>query len=94
MTQREALEAAETIVRFLEGRGRPWDWDDFVSLSQAAPELEVIRLRCAGLWAEFPPQERGHSCGPEGFRTLRDYARQLRSVAAALARGGRSAADS
>jgi len=42
-----AGEVAHILEAFLEGRGGPWDWDDFTSgKSLDDLELEAIRKRC------------------------------------------------
>jgi len=42
-------------------------------------QLEKIRLRCAGLGDEFPPDHRSEFCNEQGRRVIRDYIDQLRA---------------
>jgi hypothetical protein len=75
-----AGEVARILEDFLEGTGGPWDWDDFTSgMSLDDPELEEIRNRCTGLWAEFPSDNPRHYCSEQGRKVIRDYIRQLRA---------------
>lgn len=36
----------EMLENFLEDNGGPYDWDDFLSLPIADPDLEAVRRRC------------------------------------------------
>ena len=53
-----APEIADTIERFLDGICRRWDWDDFCAAPIIDPQLDAIRLRCAGLSREFPTAQK------------------------------------
>jgi hypothetical protein len=77
-----AEEVAATIENFVEGRGGPWDWDDFVSFEIVDPQLDAIRERCNRLSEEFPAGERGGYCGPEGVDVMRGFVRELRERSA------------
>jgi hypothetical protein len=77
-----ALDIADTLEAFLEGRAGKWDWDDFISLPIANERLEKIRSRCAQLDSEFPPDKPGHFCGENGLEILRAYFSVLRQPAA------------
>ncbi len=60
-------EAVKYIQDFLEGNGYNRDWDDFISIRITNdPQLEKIRLRCAGLREEFPPKHTYEYCGTGG----------------------------
>jgi hypothetical protein len=74
-------EAADVIESFVQRKGGPWDWDDFISVPQTDRELEQIRARCASLPREFPPQQSGHYCGPQGIEVLKKYVVLLRNTA-------------
>jgi hypothetical protein len=74
-------EAADVIESFVEGKGGSWDWDDFISVRQSDKELEQIRAHCASLPNEFPPQQSGHYCGPQGIEVLKKYVVLLRNTA-------------
>jgi hypothetical protein len=39
--------------------------------------LEGIRMRCAGLGQEFPPNNPDEYCNEQGRDVIRDYMRQL-----------------
>ena len=53
--QRTPDETAAYLRDFIEGTGEEWDWDDFVSISIADPQLESIRNRAS----MFPDPEVG-----------------------------------
>jgi hypothetical protein len=72
------LEVAEVIDDFLNGRGGPYDFDDFCTFTITDPELDKIRERCADLQEEFPPEKPGQYCGSKGMDVLRVYVSQLR----------------
>lgn len=74
-------QVAGWIEDFLDGKGGPWDWDDFISLPINDPFLDQIRLHCASLPEEFPPGENENYCSAEGEKIMRDYVRKLRHVA-------------
>jgi hypothetical protein len=75
---RTRKEVAHTIEAFLGGTGDPYDWDDFICGGNIKdPALEYIRVRCAALPLEFPPQQDGHYCSDAGFEVLRGFIRQL-----------------
>jgi hypothetical protein len=71
-------EMAELIEAFLTGVSDDWDWDDFISIKQSNPEIEQIRLRCANLPWEFPPNRPGDYCNDDGAIILKNYVRRLR----------------
>lgn len=71
-------EAAATIEAFVDETGGRWDWDAFISIPLADPELERVRIRCAGLPEEFPPTGPHQYCGPEGLAVLSSIIRELR----------------
>jgi hypothetical protein len=72
-------EVAKILEDFVSSRGDAWAWDDFLSFAMEDGELESIRTRCANLDSEFPAAKKGHFCGPQGFETIWEYVRQLRS---------------
>jgi hypothetical protein len=71
-------EAAELILRFLEGSCSPWEWDDFTSVRYWDPVLESARERCVDVRSVYPPENQTAYCGPRGVETLRELAVQLR----------------
>jgi hypothetical protein len=42
------------------------------------PQLDRIRLRCAGLPQEFPSMQKGHYCNEAGIDVMREMVRELR----------------
>ena len=74
-------DVAEIIDTFLKGGGRPYDWDDFISVTIKEPRLDAIRRRCAGLPEEFPSIDGKAYCSEEGKDVLRGYIAQLRATA-------------
>ncbi len=79
--RRTPLEVAQILENFLENKGQAWDWDDFTSHPIGDPALDAIRMRCDGLSLEFPAQERGQYCGPDGAEVIRSFIIQLRQSA-------------
>lgn len=71
--KRTKAEVAEVIENFILGKGKEWDWDDFISCPIADSELEKIRICCANLDKEFPPREEGEYCNDEGVKVLQNY---------------------
>ena len=71
-------EVASTIENFINGTSGPYDWDDFVSIPIKDAELNKIRLHCANLYKEYPPQKDGHFCSEEGVKVLSNYIKKLR----------------
>jgi hypothetical protein len=70
---------AQILEDFLEGRGNPLAWDGFtLGRSIDNPQLEEIRLRCAGLSQEFPSDSPSEYCNEQGREVIRGYIKQLR----------------
>ena len=67
-------EVADLIERFLDGGGGKWDWDDFLSIPIADPELDEVRQRCDATRDEAYRQW----CGPAGLAELRRIVAELR----------------
>ncbi len=61
------------IKSFLNDSCNEWEWDDFISIPIENSFLEKIRIRCAGLTKEFPPQNKGEYCNDEGVKVLEEY---------------------
>jgi hypothetical protein len=58
---------ADTIDEFLDGKGGPYDWHDFVTHhSYKDPKLEGIRKECAGIGRKFPPDDKKAWCSELG----------------------------
>ncbi len=74
-------EIAQILEDFLAGSGHLHDWDGFtLGMTFDDPELEKIRMRCAGLTAEFPPEQPNHYCNDRGLAVIREYIRVLRNA--------------
>ena len=72
-------EVADILEGFLEGRGGPWAWDDFISGTPFEDkQLEEIRKRCDGLGEEFPPANPGEYCNEQGRDVIRTYIKRLK----------------
>lgn len=74
-------QVADYIENFLDYKGGPWDWDDFISVAINDPYLDQIRLHCASLPDEFPPGENENYCSAEGEKIMKDYITKLRQMA-------------
>ena len=72
-----AAEVRRYITDFLDGRGGPWDWDDFTSIPIDDPQLDSIRGLCGDIRDRFPPKEQGHYCSAAGFDELRRLVKLL-----------------
>lgn len=73
-------EVAQILEDFIENRGDPWAWDDFISAAKLENgELEAIRRRCAGLSAEFPSEKQGEYCNENGREIIRSFVSQLKA---------------
>lgn len=77
--KRTREQVAETIEAFVNGTGRQWDWDGFISIRLDEPELEEIRKKCVALPVEFPPSTRTEYCSEAGLQIIRDLVQGLRS---------------
>lgn len=74
-------EVAQLLEDFLTGKSDRWAWDDFTQgPSLVDADLEQIRVRCAGLSREFPPDNSREYCNNDGRKVIRDYIDELRST--------------
>jgi hypothetical protein len=72
-------EVAQILEDFLEGRGKPLAWDGFTQgMSFEDQNQEKIRIRCARLSEEFPPDSSNQYCNEQGVSVIREYIKQLR----------------
>lgn len=55
--KRTAEEVAQYLRSFLDDSGGKWDWDDFISIPLADPNLESIRQRASSV--ELPVTDEG-----------------------------------
>jgi len=73
-------EVAQIMQDFLDGAGHPWAWDSFtLGIYFEDGYLDSIRIRCARLSEEFPPENSHEYCNEQGREVIRDYIRELRS---------------
>jgi len=66
------------LQQFLEGKGNPYEWDDFLSIPIKDPYLDSIKNRCHRLQGDYPPTEPGHWCSAKGEEILREYIKELK----------------
>jgi len=71
--KRTREEVVTIIESFINGTGEEWGWDDFISIPVHDPELEKIRVRCARLPEEYPPDKSGTYCNEKGLEVLRNF---------------------
>jgi hypothetical protein len=71
-------EVAQTIERFINGAGDPWEWDDFISVGWSDLLIEEVRKECAELSKTFPGTKETEYCSEEGMRILAKLAERLR----------------
>ena len=77
--QRPSRQEVTTIIEsFLNGTAEARAWDDFISIPLTDPELEKIRIRCAQLPKEFPPERASVYCNEQGMVVLKTYAQLLK----------------
>ena len=76
--KRAPEEVAKTIEGFVDGTGKQWNWDGFISIRLDDPELEAIRQRCISLPDEFPPSDPSHYCSEAGLNVMRQMVQDLR----------------
>ena len=74
-------QAAMVIDRFVQGRGGPYDWDNFTSVPCIDPAVEAARLRCIAIRNEYPAEHPGEYCSSRGIEVLRELASSLREHA-------------
>ena len=79
--ERSAAEVATYLHNYIEGGGGEWDWDDFMSLPIADPQLDDIRLKAIEVTA--PDTEEA----PTVLRQLLSEAERLAATANGAHRG-------
>jgi len=75
--KRTRQEVAETIEAFVNGTGRQWDWDGFISIRLDDPDLEAIRQKCIAVRDEYPPSKPTDYCSEAGMEIMRGLAQSL-----------------
>jgi hypothetical protein len=84
--KRSREQVADLLDSFL-GEESGWRaWDTFLSFPLKDEKLERIRIRCANLDREFPPDTDGHFCGDKAIDVIRTYIAELRKPWAANSR--------
>lgn len=62
---------ARVIADFIEGKGQPYDWDDFTSHPLKDPALDMIRKECVEVCVSFPAKRTNAWCSEAGLAELR-----------------------
>ena len=75
--KRTRQQVAETIEAFVNGTGRQWDWDGFISIRLDDPDLEAVRQKCISIRDEYPPANRTDYCNETGMEVMRGLAQSL-----------------
>jgi len=76
--KRSRNQVADLLDSFL-GEENGWKaWDAFLSCPLEDENLETIRIRCANLEREFPPDIDGQFCNDKGIEVIRAYIAELR----------------
>jgi hypothetical protein len=71
-------EVKAEILKFLDGSGGDWDWDDFTSVPIKDPFLDAVRRFCLTARTGFPPEEGERTyCNDDGLRLMRMIAEAL-----------------
>lgn len=78
--RRTAAEVADFIENFLEGRDGPWDWDEFLTIPIADPDLDRVRERCLELPKVYPAPKGGGFCSEDGIAEMRRMVEALRAA--------------
>jgi len=70
---------ADTIDEFLDGKGGPYDWHDFVTHhSYKNPKLEDIRKECVEIGKKFPTDDKKSWCSEQGKNELLRISERIR----------------
>ncbi|OGV68263.1 MAG: hypothetical protein A2283_11790 [Lentisphaerae bacterium RIFOXYA12_FULL_48_11] len=70
---------SDTIDEFLDGKGGPYDWHDFVTHhSYKDPYLESIRKECASIARKYPSEEKKDWCNEHGKNELLKISERIR----------------
>jgi hypothetical protein len=77
--KRTPEEIANTIEDFVNGTGKQWDWDGFISIRLDDADLEAIRQRCISIRDEFPPSAPRDYCSDAGLKIMRQIVQDLRA---------------
>ena len=83
--EKDILDAANLIERFVAGTCGPYDWDDFLNGSMNDSALQQIHEECEQVAIDFPASSDSEWCSPEGGHALTAIAVRLRAEIARLA---------
>ncbi len=72
-----SIEVAEIIRNFLEDKGDPYEWGDFLCISIQDKNLDEIRRQCNALSERYPAVQSGQFCNDEGIRELKNILNSL-----------------
>jgi hypothetical protein len=71
--------AAKILEDFVAGKGGPYDFDTFLSVTQDDPEVESARQRCLQLMAvEFPDSDSSGTMSIASLQEITEMARRLK----------------
>lgn len=70
---------AKLIKSFVDGSCGEWDWDDFTSVKQKDPEIELVRKRINAIPDDFPSDVASHWCNKKGIQVLLEISKNLSS---------------
>jgi hypothetical protein len=76
--KRSRNQVADLLDSFLGEENGSKAWDAFLSFPLEDENLETIRIRCANLDREFPPDIDGQFCSDKGIEVIRAYIAELR----------------
>jgi hypothetical protein len=76
--KRSRNQVADLRDSFLGEENGSKAWDAFLSFPLEDENLETIRIRCANLDREFPPDIDGQFCSDKGIEVIRAYIAELR----------------
>lgn len=80
MNLADYIYAADVIDRFIEGKSKPREWDDFISIKSSDRFLDAIRIACSYTRDIFRPSLEGEYTSDAGKDVLRDLSKALRSA--------------
>lgn len=75
----EARRISDLLLRCLEGRVDPHEFDDFISCRHPDARLDAIRRLVARVPDDHPPASSGAYASDEGLDVLRRIAQELRA---------------
>jgi hypothetical protein len=73
----EMQSALVTIREFLDGKGDPWAWDDFLSVPTNDPAVSSLQGICRQLPSQYPPERKIDYCSNAGMLYLRHVLEEM-----------------